>query len=334
MGDGVLAYFGFPEAHEDDARLAVAAGLDIVAAAARLRREFGRDDIGVRVGLHTGEVVVAEMGAGARRQEHDVVGETPNIAARLQGIADRDAVVISEAAGPLVDGWFELESLGAHDLKGVARPIGAHRVIGATAATSRMDASAGRGPDAAGRAGRGARGAARGVARLRRRRGPRRARQRRAGDRQVAPRARAARARRRVGPRVRAPALLALPPQQRAVPGPAAAGGHRADRPRAGRPPPAAGGRAPAERPGRGRGRAAARRAHGTARRRRCAVPRRSPPSAASAARSTRCRAGSWRRAAAGRCCSWSRTHTGSTPRRSSCSAASSGPSRSAGCCS
>ena len=145
MGDGVLAYFGFPEAHEDDARLAVAAGLDIVAAAARLRREFGRDDIGVRVGLHTGEVVVAEMGAGARRQEHDVVGETPNIAARLQGIADRDAVVISEAARPLVDGWFELESLGAHDLKGVARPIGAHRVIGATAATSRMDASAGRG---------------------------------------------------------------------------------------------------------------------------------------------------------------------------------------------
>jgi class 3 adenylate cyclase/tetratricopeptide (TPR) repeat protein len=145
MGDGVLAYFGFPEAHEDDARLAVAAGLDIVAAAARLRREFRRDDIGVRVGLHTGEVVVAEMGAGDRRQEHDVVGETPNIAARLQGIADRDAVVISEAARPLVDGWFELESLGAHDLKGVARPIGAHRVIGATAATSRMDASAGRG---------------------------------------------------------------------------------------------------------------------------------------------------------------------------------------------
>ena len=145
MGDGVLAYFGFPEAHEDDARLAVAAGLDIVAAAERLRREFGRDDIGVRVGLHTGEVVVAEMGAGARRQENDVVGETPNIAARLQGIADRDAVVISEATRPLVDGWFELESLGAHDLKGVARPIGGHRVIGPTAATSRMDASAGRG---------------------------------------------------------------------------------------------------------------------------------------------------------------------------------------------
>ena len=221
MGDGVLAYFGFPEAHEDDARLAVAAGLDIVAAAERLRREFGRDDIGVRVGLHTGEVVVAEMGAGARRQENDVVGETPNIAARLQGIADRDAVVISEATRPLVDGWFELESLGAHDLKGVARPIGGHRVIGPTAATSRMDASAGRGLTpligrdteleellAAWRA-------------VRRRLRPRRARQRRAGHRQVAPRARAARARRPVGPLLRAPALLAVSPQQRALPGPA-----------------------------------------------------------------------------------------------------------------
>ena len=106
----------------------------------------------MRVGLHTGEVVVAEMGAGARRQEHDMVGETPNIAARLQGIADRDAVIISEDTRPLVDGWFELESLGAHDLKGVARPIGAHRVIGATAATSRMDARRPR-AHAAGRAG-------------------------------------------------------------------------------------------------------------------------------------------------------------------------------------
>jgi class 3 adenylate cyclase/predicted ATPase len=145
MGDGILAYFGFPEAHEDDARLAVAAGLDIVEAAAGLRGRLGRADIAVRVGVHTGEVVVAAMGAGDRRQEHDVVGETPNVAARLQGAAGRDKVVISGATRELVEGWFELEDLGDIALKGVSRPVGAFRVARATAAATRLDAGAGRG---------------------------------------------------------------------------------------------------------------------------------------------------------------------------------------------
>src|SRR5436190_7720860 len=128
MGDGILAYFGFPEAHEDDARLAVAAGLAIVEAAAGLRARMGRADIAVRVGLHTGEVVVAAMGTGDRRQEHDVVGETPSVAARLQTAARPGSVIISEATRVLVEGWFELDDLGALELSGVTRPVGAFRV--------------------------------------------------------------------------------------------------------------------------------------------------------------------------------------------------------------
>src|SRR5690242_2147922 len=145
MGDGILAYFGYPEAHEDDARLAVTAGLEIVQAAAGLRARLGRDDIAVRVGIHTGEVVVASMGGGERRQDHDIVGETPNVAARLQSAAGLDSVIISGDTRALVADWFELEDLGRQVLKGVTRPIPAYRVTGATTVATRLDAEAGRG---------------------------------------------------------------------------------------------------------------------------------------------------------------------------------------------
>jgi class 3 adenylate cyclase/predicted ATPase len=143
LGDGVLAYFGYPEAHEDDARLAVAAGLAIVEAVADLRDRSGREDVDVRVGLHTGEVVIAGMGAG--EHEHDVVGEAPNVAARLQSAATPGSVLISDRTRELVEGFFALESVGELALKGVARPLHAFRAAGHTGARTRLDAVAGRG---------------------------------------------------------------------------------------------------------------------------------------------------------------------------------------------
>ena len=145
LGDGVLAYFGYPEAHEDDARLAVAAAVAIVEGVAGLRRDSGREDVDVRVGLHTGEAVVADMGGGESWQKHEVVGETPNVAARLQSAAAPGSVVISDRTRGLVEGFFALESIGVLTLKGVRRPIPAFRVLGPTAARTRLDAVAARG---------------------------------------------------------------------------------------------------------------------------------------------------------------------------------------------
>lgn len=145
LGDGVLAYFGYPEAHEDDARLAVAAAVAIVRAVAGLRAGSGREDLDVRVGLHTGEVVVADTGTDDARQEHDVVGEAPNVAARLQSAAAPGSVLISERTSQLVEGFYALDSVGPLTLKGVARPLHAFRVIGETGARTRLDALATRG---------------------------------------------------------------------------------------------------------------------------------------------------------------------------------------------
>jgi class 3 adenylate cyclase len=105
LGDGVLAYFGYPDAHEDDARLAVAAGTAIAGAVAELAVRFGRPDIDARVGLHTGEVVVVGDVVGSAGQEHDIVGETPNIAARLQSAARPGSVIISDRTRQLVEGF-------------------------------------------------------------------------------------------------------------------------------------------------------------------------------------------------------------------------------------
>lgn len=138
LGDGILAYFGYPSAHEDDPVLAVRAGLEIVEA-------MRGSDLAVRVGVHTGLVVVGEMGAGRRRQERDVIGETPNVAARLQGLAGHNLVVVSGATRRLVEGFFVTEPLGEVSLKGLSRPMPAFRVLAETKARSRLEVAAERG---------------------------------------------------------------------------------------------------------------------------------------------------------------------------------------------
>ena len=139
LGDGVLAYFGWPRAHEDDAERAVRAGLTLVEAIARLEPQA---DVRLRgrIGIATGQVVVGDLvGAGASRDEA-VVGEVPNLAARLQALAKPGAVVISQATRRLVGGLFELDDLGPQRLKGFAEPLVAWRVVGEGRAEGRFEA--------------------------------------------------------------------------------------------------------------------------------------------------------------------------------------------------
>ncbi len=137
MGDGVLVYFGYPEAHEDDAEQAVRAGLELNAAVAGLKT---RAPLQARVGIATGLVVVGDLiGAGAA-QEQTVVGETPNLAARLQGIAEPNNVVIAEGTRRLLGNLFELQDLGAKDLKGIAGPVRAWAALRASSVESRFEA--------------------------------------------------------------------------------------------------------------------------------------------------------------------------------------------------
>ena len=140
MGDGVLAYFGYPQAHEDDAERAVRAGLALVEAVPKLTTAAG-SPLQVRVGIATGLVVVGDLiGAGAA-QEQAVVGETPNLAARLQAIAEPDTVVIAESTRKLLGNLFELQDLGARDLKGIAGPAArAWAALRASSVESRFDA--------------------------------------------------------------------------------------------------------------------------------------------------------------------------------------------------
>jgi class 3 adenylate cyclase/predicted ATPase len=139
LGDGLLVYFGYPLAHEDDARRAVHAGLGMVQAIAalntRLTAQYGVE-LAVRLGIHTGPVVVGQMGGG-ERHEHLALGETPNIAARLQALAPAGAVVISAVTARLVRDTFALENLGTHTLHGVAEPMMISRVRGLLATPSR-----------------------------------------------------------------------------------------------------------------------------------------------------------------------------------------------------
>jgi Adenylate and Guanylate cyclase catalytic domain/AAA ATPase domain len=139
MGDGVLAYFGYPRAHEHDAERAVHAGLALVEAAPKLKTAAGVP-LQVRVGIATGLVVVGDfIGAGAA-QEQAVVGETPNLAARLQALAEPNAVVIAEGTRRLLGEIFELEDLGPKNLKGIARPVRAWAALRASSLASRFDA--------------------------------------------------------------------------------------------------------------------------------------------------------------------------------------------------
>jgi class 3 adenylate cyclase/predicted ATPase len=175
LGDGLLVYFGYPAAHEDDAQRAVRAGLEIIQA---LRKQvpaplvgealfsptpfqgegrgegrvspssshpphpsllpLGEKGLQVRIGIHTGPVVVGEMGSGSR-QEQLALGETPNLAARIQGTATPDTVVISAATSRLIAGFFTWRSLGPQTLKGISTPVEVYQVLGESGAQSRFD---------------------------------------------------------------------------------------------------------------------------------------------------------------------------------------------------
>jgi class 3 adenylate cyclase/predicted ATPase len=137
MGDGVLVYFGYPQAHEDDAERAVRAGLALVDAVASLA---AREPLHVRIGVATGLVVVGDLVGSGEAQERGIVGETPNLAARLQGIAKPNQVVIAEATRRLLGNLFELQDLGAHALKGIGGPVQAWAAVRASAVESRFEA--------------------------------------------------------------------------------------------------------------------------------------------------------------------------------------------------
>ena len=137
MGDGVLIYFGYPQAHEDDAERAVRAGLELVAGVGALKIHA---PLQTRVGIATGLVVVGELIGSGASQEQAIVGETPNLAARLQGVAEPNSVVIAESTRKLVGNLFELEDLGLNELKGIAGPVRAWGALRPASVESRFEA--------------------------------------------------------------------------------------------------------------------------------------------------------------------------------------------------
>jgi class 3 adenylate cyclase len=137
MGDGVLVYFGYPQAHEDDAERAVRAGLELVQAVGALR---ATSPLQTRVGIATGLVVVGDLIGTGSAQEQAVVGETPNLASRLQALAKPNTVVIAETTRKLFGNLFELQDLGTSDLKGIAEPMRAWAVLRLSAVESRFEA--------------------------------------------------------------------------------------------------------------------------------------------------------------------------------------------------
>ena len=137
MGDGVLIYFGYPQAHEDDAERAVRAGLELIAAVTALQAPA---PLQTRVGIATGLVVVGGLIGSGSAREQAIVGETPNLAARLQGIAEPNTVVIAEGTRKLLGNLFELQDLGARDLKGITRPARAWAALRASSVASRFEA--------------------------------------------------------------------------------------------------------------------------------------------------------------------------------------------------
>ena len=146
MGDGVLVYFGYPQAHEDDAERAVRAGLELVAAVGGLKTHA---PLQTRVGIATGLVVVGDLIGSGASQEQAIVGETPNLAARLQGVAEPNSVVIAESTRKLVGNLFELEDLGGQDLKGIAGPVRAWAALRPASVESRFEAFHAQRPDRA-----------------------------------------------------------------------------------------------------------------------------------------------------------------------------------------
>jgi len=141
IGDGLLVYFGYPQAHEDDAQRAVRAGLGIVGAMQDLPLQNTRlqHPLQVRIGIHTGLVVAGEMGVGDQPEPLAIVGETPNIAARLQALAAPDTVVISAATQRLVQGLFTFRDLGPQTLRNVLAPVQVYGVQGESGVQSRFE---------------------------------------------------------------------------------------------------------------------------------------------------------------------------------------------------
>jgi len=137
LGDGVVVYFGYPQAHEDDAERAVRAGLELVAAVTALK---ARVPLQTRVGIATGLVVVGDVVGSGEAQERGIVGETPNLAARLQGIAEPNTVVIAENTRKLLGNLFDLEDLGTKDLKGIAGPARVWAALRPASVESRFEA--------------------------------------------------------------------------------------------------------------------------------------------------------------------------------------------------
>ena len=143
LGDGLLVYFGYPLAHEDDAQRAVRAGLGMMEALGQLNTRLAQErgvHLAVRLGIHTGLVVVGDVGGGTR-QEQLALGETPNLAARLQGIAAPNTLVISATTFQLLGGFFACQPLGTPLLKGQAQPLAVYRVLYESMARSRLEAA-------------------------------------------------------------------------------------------------------------------------------------------------------------------------------------------------
>src|ERR1700732_854452 len=137
MGAGVLVYFAYPQAHEDDAERAVRAGLELVAAVGGLKTHA---PLQTRVGIATGLVVVGELIGSGASQEQTIVGETPNLAARLQAIAEPRTLVVAASTRRLLGNLFELEDLGAKDLKGIAGPVRTWATLRASSVEGRFEA--------------------------------------------------------------------------------------------------------------------------------------------------------------------------------------------------
>ena len=137
-GDGILAYFGYPRAHEDDAERTVRAALDIIDAVGRLDTPAG-EPLAVRIGIATGLVVVGNLSAESALRERTVVGDTPNLAARLQGLAEPGMVVVAESTRRLLGDRFRLRDLGRHAVKGIAEPVAAWGVEGPSTSDTRFE---------------------------------------------------------------------------------------------------------------------------------------------------------------------------------------------------
>jgi predicted ATPase/class 3 adenylate cyclase len=147
LGDGLLIYFGYPQAHEDDAQRAVRTGLVILTAMGDLNKDLPQAkgvQLAVHVGIHTGLVVVGQMGGGGR-QEQLALGEVPNIASRIEGLAAPNTIAVSEATYRLVQGYFDCEALGVQTLRGVAEPVHVYRVLQESGARGRLDVAHTRG---------------------------------------------------------------------------------------------------------------------------------------------------------------------------------------------